>query len=99
MQISLSFAAALGIAVITLGGCAATQAPQAAVAASGNYFCHEQSLATSGASHTCNWSTNARDVCEDLVPATTLAAADLATAPARAQRCNTGRWLVQVARK
>lgn len=91
---------AAALAATVIAGCGTTLAPTAAApSASGTYYCHEESLSSNATAHTCNWSQNVRDVCDGSLPPSTIAAADTTGAPQRTQRCNTGRWVVAVAKK
>jgi hypothetical protein len=100
MQKILALAAASFVA-IAVSGCGSTPTAGVATASAAGgstMYCHEESLTSSAAGHTCNWSQNVRDVCDGFVPNTTLGTGDVTAAPSRSQRCNTGRWVVAVAR-
>jgi len=78
---------------------AATSGAAKTVVASGTMYCHKDRLHTVGNEHECNWTANAKDACDKLVPSSRISASAIAGEPVGANRCASGQWLVQVSVK
>lgn len=96
--------ASLGLvaAATLLAACAGTGgavAPQTAVASSGSKFCHQDRLHKVDNQFECNWVDSAAEACRGAGPISRIAASATLGEPAKASRCGSGQWLVQVAMK
>ena len=93
---------AAAVTTLILAGCAGPQASlertQAAGAAPAGLYCAKDRLLTAGTRLECNWQPSAEEACK-FGEVSTVERAELAGDPQPAGRCNTGQWLVRVARR